>query len=179
MKQRIFNRTLRKQLRRQPRQSRFVNYEKARTIRLLFNSDGTDEPIERMLRQLAREGKQAEAWGYFAGKPKACPADTEALHRFTRRDTTCWGRPCKRLQERMNARPCDLLIDLSTRETLPLLYAALAADATMKAGTHTGRREVFDFLLDTRGGDGRKPSADEQFIFEQIIFYLKSIQTTD
>ncbi|MDR1585361.1 MAG: hypothetical protein LBS07_04200, partial [Prevotellaceae bacterium] len=70
----------------------------------------------------------------------------------------------------------DLLIDLSLRPLLPLMYIVLHAKAYCKAGTAKIKHPVFDFMMDI---SAKTPNMDEKSVFEQIIFYLKSIQTTD
>ena len=176
MKQWIFNRAARRWPRRHPRQARFVTYAAARSIRLLYVSDGTDADIHAIVQQLAADGKQVEAWGYLPGKP-LLPAD--GLHRFTRRDLTPWGRPRRRVLEQMDAQPADLLIDLSTADTWPLLHAVLTARATMKVGSRTTHPGLYDFVLQTGTDSQAADGGQVRYIFDQVIFYLKNIRTSD
>jgi hypothetical protein len=56
------------------------------------------------------------------------------------------------------------------------MYIVLHAKAYCKAGTAKIKHPVFDFMMDI---SAKTPNMDEKSVFEQIIFYLKSIQTTD
>lgn len=176
MKQRIFRRAARRWPRRHPRQARFVTYDTARAVKLLFVSDGTDEPLHAIVKQLAADGKQVEAWGYLPGKQ---PLPDDGLQRFTRRDLTPWGRPRSRVLQQMNEHEADLLVDLTTADTLPLLYAALTARAAMKVGSRTTYPGLYDFVLQPTSDGAAASGGRVRYLFDQIIFYLKNIRTSD
>ncbi len=179
MKRRFFDRYMRRWQRQTTRQKRFVTYDNARHVCILYNSDGRDEVIRRVVRQLIADKKSVEAWGYFDGKQAPAFAETDKMFLLTRRDVSLLGRPRKQLLMQMNSRPTDLLIDLSTVCTFPLLYAALVSEAPMKVSSHTDSSDVFDFLL--KMDDIPKETTGDQveFLFEQILLYLKNIRSND
>jgi hypothetical protein len=60
------------------------------------------------------------------------------------------------------------------------------ANASCKAGTRKNDLPVYDFMLDVENmqmpddsEESIQTPIDETYIFNQIIFYLKSIQTND
>ena len=77
----------------------------------------------------------------------------------------------------------DLLIDLSLQLQLPLEYLAMYANAYCKTGLKKTDLPIYDFMLDMESlkstiEEDENP-IDEIYLYKQIIFYLKRIQTTD
>ena len=62
----IFSKRLKNQLKKQQRQQRFVNYNNAQSIFLLFESDFAEKNVEvrRIIQKLTADGKKVTAWGY-------------------------------------------------------------------------------------------------------------------
>ena len=90
------------------------------------------------------------------------------------------------LYEVITEQKFDLLIDLTLKPLLPLQYVALYANALCKTGTRNTELQLYDFVLDIEKLMTHKEDAetyefqpDEAYLFQQIIFYLKSIQTKD
>ena len=80
----------------------------------------------------------------------------------------------------------DLLIDLSLHAVLPLQYIAMYAKAFCKAGIPKNDLPIYDFVIDVdalpdiqEGVEPEESPIDENYLYDQIIFYLKSIQTND
>jgi len=77
----------------------------------------------------------------------------------------------------------DLLIDISSKEIIPLMYIALYANAKCKTGMKREIGDLFDFSIDIDEmlieKEIQRDDLEFTFLFEQIIFYLKSIQTND
>ncbi|MDO9154551.1 MAG: hypothetical protein Q7U47_12760 [Paludibacter sp.] len=167
-----------------PRERRFVNYHKANTVLLLFESDYSEKnpQIRRIIRSLVNDGKKVSAWGYLQKKEisTAILPDFRILHQ---KDTDWLMKPHVSFMNELDELTFDLLIDLSINEVIPLQYVALQANAFCKAGIKKSEPNICDFVIDIANinSDEEEEPVDinAKYIFDQIIFYLKSIQTSD
>lgn len=183
MRTKLFNREAKKHLKKYPRKHRFVTYDKADTILLLFESDGQDDKlIKDMIRTLKKDKKKVTAYGFFNSKNPVI-AHLDELRVFNKKNVSVFHKPNKDVLSGIKSTKFNLLIDLSVNTAIPLMYLSLYADADMKISSKITDLELFDFILDINQRKeknlGVKNAVDEQFIFDEIFFYLKSIQTTD
>lgn len=166
------------------RERRFVSYENARTIMLLFESDYTEKnpEIRRIIQALNADGKRVMAWGYINKKEvtTAILPDFRILHQ---KDTDFLQKPRESFMRELDEAEFDLLIDLSVNELMPMQYLALYAKAACKTGVRKNDYQLYDFMIDldsiSNQGEENIFEIDAPFIYNQIIFYLKSIQTSD
>lgn len=167
-----------------PRDRKFVNYERAKSILLLFESDFSEKNIliRRIIRSLTNDGKKVCAWGYIEKKEitTAILPDFKVLHQ---KDTDYFKKPKVAFLNELEETEFDLVLDLTVNEVIPLQYIALYANAFCKTGVVKNELEIFDFAinLDNINSNDEDESVDinPRYIFDQIIFYLKSIQTKD
>lgn len=169
------------------RERRFVSYRKARTVLILFESDFSEKNlnIRRLISLLQQDGKKVAAWGFVDKKEvmTSIMPDFRILHH---KQTDFFQCPVESFLNELEAMEFDLLLDLTLKPVLPLQYFALHARALFKAGIHKGTLPVYDFLMDIQNVM-QQPESDQQqmvevneiYLYEQIIFYLKSIQTND
>jgi len=183
----LFLKRARTYLKLTPREHRFVSYAKAKTILLLFESDYTEKNpyIHRIINQMQQDGKKVTAWGFIDKKEivTAIYPDFRILHH---KQTDFFHRPLESFINELQYTEFDLLIDLSTRQILPLEYLALYAKASFKTGLRKSNLPLYDFVLDIdqmpvepESTELSESTAEETYLYNQIIFYLKSIQTTD
>ena len=183
----LFNRRAQKYLNETPRIHRFVNYDKAKTILILFESDYAEKNpnIHKIIEQLQKDGKKVSAWGFINKKEieTAIFPDFRILHH---KQTDFFHKPLASFINELKFVDYDLLIDLSLKQLIPLEYLALYAIASFKTGMRKTEIPVFDFVLDiekaTSASDSTETAesqVDEIYLYNQIIFYLKHIQTTD
>lgn len=169
------------------RERRFVNYEKAKTILLLFESEFSEKNpnIRKMIAQMQYDGKKVSAWGYIDKKEVATSIlpDFRILHH---KQTDFFQMPQISYLNELEDLEFDLLIDLSIHSVLPLQYIALYSNASCKIGVPKIDLQIYDFGIDidlapsnNETGDEVENPIDENYLFNQIIFYLKSIQTND
>ncbi len=179
----IFNRRAKSFLQNNPREKRFVNYENAKTILLLFESDYSEKNprIRRIIKSLINDGKKVMAWGFIDKKEitTAILPDFRILHH---KDTDFFAKPLSTFLNELAELHFDLLLDLTMNEVIPLQYVSLYSNVYCK----TGIKKSFpnhDFVVDISGvndNDAENPiELDATYIYEQIIFYLKKIQTAD
>lgn len=183
----LFQKRAQKLLNENHRVRRFVNYEKAKTVLLLFESDFLERNlnVRNIILQLQHDGKKVSAWGYTNRKEVSSSILPEfrILHY---KQTDLFQRPKNSFLNELKNQEFDLLIDLSLRPLIALEYIALYANASLKTGVRKTNLPIFDFLLNMESIKAPTPNAeaienpvDEIYLFNQIIFYLKSIQTTD
>lgn len=166
------------------REHRFVNYKQAVSVLLLFVSDDQEnnEAVKKMIEQLKHDGKKVMALGFVNKKEVETPILQE-YRLFGKKDVDSFQRPRASVLQQLESFHFDLLIDLSLKEEVAIEYLTLQAQADFKAGSKKNDLHLFDFVLDTATMKVNEAEGlfelDESFIYNQIIFYLKSIQTSD
>jgi len=175
----LFNRAAKKHSRSNLRSGRFVTYDKAKNILLLFESDGkNDIAIENIVKTLEKAGKNVLAYGFFNSKSSVVNY-SHNIKLFNKKNTDLMRKPDRKILNEIKSSNFDLLIDLSRNTLTPLLYLSLFAHATMKISSKMTDPQLSDFILDINKNSSAQSAVYEQFVFDEIIFYLKSIQTTD
>lgn len=176
-----------KYLKETPRERRFVSYQKAKSVLILFESDFTEKNvnIRKMINQLQQDGKKVSAWGYIDKKEviTSILPDFRILHH---KQTDHFQKPLISYINELESQEFDLLIDLSVNSIIPLEYIAMYANASCKTGIRKTDLPIFDFVIDIKNqttiletDESTDSPVDENYVFDQIIFYLKSIQTND
>ncbi|MBQ0118279.1 MAG: hypothetical protein MJZ88_02020 [Paludibacteraceae bacterium] len=163
-------------LRRQPkRQVHFPRWENVRTIVILFESDLIEKnpTVRRLAERLSTEeaDKNVTLLGYVDKKDILSP-NLPQSRILGRKDFTIFGVPKANIREELMRHPYDLLIDLTQKDCLPLRYMATYLNADFKTGRHI-REGIHDFMLDTPAQES------QEFLFGQIIYYLKLIKSND
>jgi len=169
------------------RERRFVSYDKAKTVLILFESDFSEKNlvIRKLISSLQQDGKKVSAWGFVDKKEvsTAIMPDFRILHH---KQTDFFQKPAISYINELENLEFDLLIDLTVHAILPLQYIAMYANASCKTGSRKNELPIYDFMLDvenvevsTDGDETVGNPIDETYLFNQIIFYLKSIQTND
>lgn len=183
----LFRNRAQKFLNETPRERRFVSYDKAKTVLILFESDFSEKNllIRKIISSLQLDGKKVSAWGYINKKEviTSILPDFRILHH---KQTDFFQKPLISYINELDDHEFDLLIDLSLKPIIPLEYIAMYANAFCKTGVRKTDLPIFDFVIDlegirtlTQNTELSEDVIDETYVFDQIIFYLKSIQTTD
>lgn len=192
----IYNHRKKSFLSKNEREKRFANYNKANTILILFESDKDENNsfIKTIIENLKSEKKTVFAIGFVNKKEVT---SRESIHYILFNNKNCdWTKkPEEDILQKLYLNKYDLLINLTlTDNIIPLNYLLLYSDAACKAGIARNNEELLDFAIQVPVKDEEKEIEkeenkansssentviDEKYIFENIIFYLKSIQTTD
>jgi len=183
----LFNIRAQKYMSETPRDHRFVNYDKAKTVLLLFESDFSEknQNVHRIIHQMKQDGKKVSAWGFIDKKEiqTAIFPDFRILHH---KQTDFFHKPLESFIHELQFTTFDLLIDLSVKPIIPLEYLALYAFASFKTGIQKTEIPLYDFVLNiehiptpTETLETPENEVGETYLYDQIIFYLKRIQTTD
>ena len=169
------------------RERRFVNYDNAKSILILFESDFSEKnpELRKIVYKLQQDGKKVSCWGYVEKKEVVTSIlpDFRILHH---KDANFFQVPAISFINELEHQNFDILIDLTLRPILPLQYIAMYANAACKTGVKKFDLPLYDFVLDveslmnrTEETETSEIQPDATYLFEQIIFYLKSIQTND
>lgn len=169
------------------RQGRFVNYNSAKSVILLFESDFSEKNpgIRKIIYKLQQDGKKVSAWG-FVDKKMITSSRIPDFKILNNKDTNLFRVPRSNFISEIENQNVDLLIDLTLKPIIPIHYLALHANASCKAGMKKATVDFYDFVIDLQNykkfsekQDACEYEQDQNYLFEQIIFYLKSIQTND
>ena len=180
----IFKDRLKNHLKKLQRQRRFVNYNNAQSIFLLFESDFAEKNVEvrRIIQKLTADGKKVISWGYIDKKQITTPILPD-FRILNKKDVDFSQKPNESILSELAENKFDLLIDLTEKEIISLQYIALYAIADFKTGIKRNNSKIYDFMMDMNGISNQSEEnlvdIDATFIYNQIIFYLKSIQTSD
>lgn len=161
--------------RRQPkRTTRFPHYDKIRSVLVIYESDMLEQNhviADTVRRQLLADDKDVVLLGYVPKKEVTSPVLPQS-RMLGQRDHNLFGVPHAELVESLQKREYDLLIDLTQQPIIPLQYITMYARAEFKAGM---RRDngLLDFMIDT------EPKQNPLFLFQQIVYFLKQIQSND
>ncbi len=200
LNQYIFKRRVSKFLKETGRTKRYVDYRNANTILLLFVSDYIEKNrfIRKAIELLTVDGKKVFAWG-FLDKKMTSTAILPTFKILDRSSIDWFGCPKAPYLKELMENEYDMLIDLTLSDYLPLQYACLYANASLKTGESRSMDEILDFVIKIPQPDPQEmPENDEerrkiefqdlneslfhtdqQYLFEQLIFYLKKIKTND
>ena len=180
----IFKDRLKNHLKKLQRQRRFVNYNNAQSIFLLFESDFAEKNVEvrRIIQKLTVDGKKVTAWGYTDKKLTSTPILPD-FRIINKKEIDFSQRPHESVLSELAENKFDVMIDLTEKEIFPLQYIALYVTADFKTGIKRNHSKIYDFMMDMNGianqSEENLVDINATFIYNQIIFYLKSIQTSD
>lgn len=179
----LFNWRLNKHLKADEREKRFVNYESARSVIVLFESDYLEKnsEIKQLIQSFNNDGKKVMAWG-FVQKKEISTAILPNFRILHQKDADFSGMPSASFMRELSELNFDLLIDLTVNEIKPLQYLAFYANAACKVGTHN-YPGMYDVVIDAQQLKDENQLKEEDTsaiqIYNHLFFYLKSIQTND
>lgn len=184
IRNRIFAMQAGKQLKSVERDKLFVSYNKAKTILLLFESTYSERNpgTKRIIETLTADGKKVVAWGFVEKKQITSAAYPEyrILHPG---DLDLLHKPKHALLAELADQEFDLVIDITHQQWLALSYVVLYAKAKCKTGMQKPGPAIYDFAVDIDAYlEENNMNTDDlpfTFLYDQIIFYLKNIQTND
>ncbi|NDP19666.1 MAG: hypothetical protein GZ091_01100 [Paludibacter sp.] len=186
----LFQNRAKKYLNTNIREHRFVSYGKAKTILLLFESDFSEKnpQIRKIIHKLQQDGKKVCAWG-FIDKKEVLTSILPEFRILHHKETDSFKKPLPSYINELDILEFDLLVDLTLKPIIPLQYIAMYAKALCKTGIKKTDLPIYDFMLDvdnlsspidtSDSFETTNNEIDETYLFNQIIFYLKSIQTND
>jgi hypothetical protein len=170
----------------QEREKRFMSYPDIRTILILFESEFTEKnPIIRSLvRQLAADGKKVTTCGFINKKDtkSAILPDSRIIDLS---QVSFWGEPKNIVVGDLYGDEYDMVLDLTLSDILPLRYVLAYVNSPFKVGRKNMEFNLLDFMIDINASfvedeeDLNAPVIDENYLFSQVIFYLKNIKSNN
>jgi len=158
---------------RQPvRQVAYPNFAKITSILLLYESDWQERNanIRAMAKQLRESGKQVTLIGYVKKDHPTSPVLPESRVLGTK-DFTIFGTLKAPVLQDLQKNSYHLLIDLTPAPILPLQYVSLYTKADFKIAAHNPDRNDMVILSE--------PNASVDYLFSEIMHYLKLIKSAD
>lgn len=162
----------------------FVNYNHAKSIFLLFESNFSEKnpEIKRLVETLLADGKKVTAWGYVP-KKNTMDANHYDFKIVCKKDFDLLQRPKAELVQQLQTVSYDLLIDITTRHFLAVDYLIIYANAKCRTGIKKSGVNIYDFAIDLPDNLPEEKQEHEEddylYNYNQLIFYLKNIQTKD
>ena len=180
----LFHFIAKKHLDTHARERRFVNYSKAKTVFILFESDYLEKnkDVRQIINSLQQDGKKVVAWG-FIDKKNVTTSLMPDFRILNHEQANFFDIPKQTFIRELLELEFDLMIDLTPKPMIPLQYFSLYTKALCKVGIRKNDLQMYDFILDVENVqtefDESDEPMDQSYLYNQIIFYLKNIQTSD
>ena len=179
LKEKIFERVLRKQEERNPR---FPHLDQPLKIMLIYESDVLErnDGIKTIRQDLLRRQMDVTMWGFVAKKE----IQTLILPQsriLGQEDYNLFGKPRENVVKDLQAEHYDLLIDLTTRPVLSLRYLAMFTNADFKVGLNLGEG-IHDMLISLPNftpEQGEEADIEASWLYHQLMSYLTTIKSND
>jgi hypothetical protein len=165
---------------------KFLNYSDIHSILLLFEADDAEKnlQVKKIVQMLKADGKKVTAIG--CPRNKKLKTDFPIFENLTivdKSQTDFFEKPRHSVFKSIDANKFDAMLDLSLNENIPLQYIALYSNVLLKIGVRKTSFPLYDFILDIDSIVANLKTdhlpIDLLYIFNQIIFYLKNIQSCD
>lgn len=150
----------------------FCPLSSVKTVLLLAESDEDEknQELHAFKEQLKAEEKKVIVWA-FANKKEILSPIFPEFRLFSLSDLSWFGLPKRELVDQFEAIETDLVISLDMNDSLVLDFLLAKSKAKMKVSKEKGMKQIANFMLSIGKDNNRK------YFFEQVLFYLNSIQT--
>ena len=160
----------------------FVPYAQIKQVVVLFESKGEkeDKAYHDIIQQLKADGKQVQAFA-FMEKSKNMMYSREGITILDKKQLTLLHLPEEQILQQLKNTTCDVIFDFTTHTILPLQYMLLYIDAKCRVGIQAEKLLQPDFMIGTEANlhnDMSVITPNLNFLFNQILFYLKTISTS-
>lgn len=166
----LAKRAIKKSLLGVEREVAFPNYKDVKSILLLFVSDDNEKNVfvRNIISKFREEGKKVVAWGYV-DKKEPETAILPDFRLFAKSELTKYGIPTEVLADEIQNGTYDMTIQLVMGENFALDYLLIKANSTFKVAPLKSLKGIADFMIDL------PEDSDEEYLYKQILHYLKSI----
>lgn len=155
----------------QERNSYYPDFKSIKTILILFRSEENEKNkfIREIIADLKNQGKKVTVWGYL-DKKETVTAVLPDFRLFSNSELTFYKIPKPLLAEEFTNVEYDMVIQLANEDIFPLDYLLASANSQFKVSKSKPYKGISDFMIEV------DESADEVFLYNQILFYLESIK---
>ena len=179
LKQFIFDYLRKKMPERHPR---FPHLDRPLKVMIVYESDllERNDAIKSIRQDLLRRQMDVTMWGYVEKKE----INTLILPQsriLGVGDYNFFGKPRDYVLEDLQAEQYDLLIDLTTRPSLPLRYITMYTNADFKVGLNMGEG-IHDMLIslpDLTPEQGEEAALEASWLYDQIMGFITTIKSND
>ena len=179
LKQFIFDYLRKKMPERHPR---FPHLDQPLKVMIVYESDllERNDAIKSIRQDLLRRQMDVTMWGYVEKKE----INTLILPQsriLGVGDYNFFGKPRDYVLEDLQAEQYDLLIDLTTRPSLPLRYITMYTNADFKVGLNMGEG-IHDMLIslpDLTPEQGEEAAIEASWLYDQIMGFITTIKSND
>lgn len=170
LRARLHHYFLRKKLKDVKHPHQTMNYERARTIAVIFDATLPENltAAKKFNQDLSGLNKRAHFFAFLNHKE---PAGSLPFEYMTKQQVSRLFIPQHPKVEELITKQYDLLINLCTDECLPLEYICALSNATYRVGRFIpGKTYCYDMMIDMNG------KRDMNYFIEQLNEYLKMIK---
>jgi len=152
-------------------QATFLNYSEIKSVLLLFNftNDENIRIFEHLADILKADNKKVTFCGFVEQKNSQLPSTINKII-VKKENISFWQKPKNDLLENLSEKKFDAVFLLSTKMSMPVMYALMHANAKIKCGG-IYEPNLLDLIIDTSNSE----FINETYIFDNIVKYLKLI----
>ncbi len=163
--------SIRKVLTVQKRESYYPDFKSIKSILILFKSEDNEKnpQIRKIIASLKEEGKKVTVWG-FVDKKEIETAVLPEFRLFCASELNWYKIPKAALVNEFLTTSYDMVIQIINTDVYSLDYLLAQAEAPFKVSRMKPYKGIADFMIHMN------ESENELFLYEQIMHYLKSIQ---
>ncbi|MBQ7996859.1 MAG: hypothetical protein IJ249_04250 [Paludibacteraceae bacterium] len=164
------------------RNPRFPHLDQPLKVMIIYESDVLErnDAIKSIRQDLLKRQMDVTMWGYVA-KKEITTLILPQSRILGIMDYNWWGKPTSAVLTDLQAEHYDLMIDLTTRQLLPLRYLVLYTDADFKVGLNLGEglHDMLISLPDLTPEQGEEVQTEASWLYNQIMQYLTTIKSND
>ena len=167
-------REISKSIKANKRTARFPKYSDVKSVMLLVRSDVEEKKarIKEYAKKIEADGKKVYMWGII--DKKEAEATQRAEYRlFGDSELNEFDLPCNKLVEEFRNNNYDMMIALYCNEELALDYLLSHGRADFKVSAYKEEGAVSDLMIAV------EDDKDEEYLLEQILFYVRNVQSKD
>jgi hypothetical protein len=161
-------------VRKHKRQRAFINFDKAKSIGVIFNASRheVNNIAKNFIISLHKKDINVYALGYIKNQESIDYPNDDFIRYFSIPNDNWYIRPNIRDVNEFYGRPLDMLIDLNSDDILPLKYVVGLSNAKFKIGPGTSSYNLFyDFILNV------EKNAKLPFYIDQVNHYMSVMKT--
>lgn len=149
----------------------YPDFNSIKTVLILFKSEDDEKNtfVRDVISDLKEKGKKVTVWGYLDKKDSEAPVLPD-FRLFVNKDLSFSTIPNKVLTDEFLLSEYDMVIQLCCEDIYALDYLLAQAKAPFKVSKYKDYKGIADLMIQL------DDESDETYLFNQILFYLNSIQ---
>jgi hypothetical protein len=152
------------------REKHFTNLKEVSTVLVLISSEGISKKDIDQISQTIGD-KKITYW-ILKSSQKSEIQNTVNIHLLDpKKDISFLQKPKKEIEKKITSEKYDLLIDLTTKEELPLKYLLGISNASCRCGMKKDDYTLYDLEI------AATKNISKTELLKQILFYLGAIRT--